>query len=114
MRFLIVFIGSLYILSKLIMLDSWDWSVIGMSIVGAIAALFLLIHFLEKYENKHFEPEEYEEWEGQMSCNKCGYVWQSRRNTPPSRCAGCSTNNISANMIKKTRMVPKEKNQTDS
>ena len=33
-------------------------------------------------------------WYGTMICNRCGYRWQSRRNTPPARCANCRSKNI--------------------
>lgn len=33
-------------------------------------------------------------WYGRMSCNRCGYAWNSRRSTPPARCAKCSSQNI--------------------
>lgn len=28
-------------------------------------------------------------WRGKMACDSCGYNWQSRRNSPPARCANC-------------------------
>jgi rubrerythrin len=34
-------------------------------------------------------------WYGKMTCNSCGYRWKSRRSTPPAKCAGCSSRNIS-------------------
>ena len=33
-------------------------------------------------------------WYGEMVCNACGYRWQSRRDTPPAKCAGCSSRDI--------------------
>ena len=34
-------------------------------------------------------------WYGKMLCLKCDYRWQSRRQTPPARCARCSSTSIS-------------------
>jgi rubrerythrin len=39
-------------------------------------------------------PEPELKWYGKMRCGSCGYIWQSRRNTPPARCPRCSTTNI--------------------
>lgn len=33
-------------------------------------------------------------WYGSMECNKCGYEWKARKNTPPARCPKCSSKNI--------------------
>jgi hypothetical protein len=33
-------------------------------------------------------------WYGKMTCSKCGYLWESRRDTPPGRCPHCSSNRI--------------------
>lgn len=33
-------------------------------------------------------------WYGQMACNRCGYRWKARRNTPPARCPGCSGRDV--------------------
>ena len=35
-----------------------------------------------------------EKWYGKMACFSCGYLWPSRRNTPPARCPRCRSNQI--------------------
>jgi len=89
-------IGGIWLFIKLSTTDSGWWLVIGI-------AIFIIV--LAIYDSKNTEVEKYEEWHGQMGCHSCGYTWQSRRNTPPSRCAGCSSTSIKANMVQKTRVV---------
>ena len=33
-------------------------------------------------------------WKGKMSCNKCQYLWQSRKLSPPARCLKCNSSNL--------------------
>jgi hypothetical protein len=33
-------------------------------------------------------------WKGKMSCNKCQYLWQSRKPSPPARCPKCNSSNL--------------------
>lgn len=35
-------------------------------------------------------------WNGKMSCNKCQYLWQSRKASPPARCPKCNSSNLIA------------------
>jgi hypothetical protein len=40
------------------------------------------------------KPRDPNGWYGGMNCTKCGYEWQSRRNTPPAACARCGSQAI--------------------
>jgi hypothetical protein len=57
----------------------WLITTIAFVIIFAIAAFF-------------YDPKK---WYGRMQCTKCGYQWESRRNTPPVRCPKCSSTTIS-------------------
>lgn len=35
-------------------------------------------------------------WKGEMRCNNCQYLWQSRRSSPPARCPKCNSKNLTA------------------
>lgn len=41
-------------------------------------------------------------WRGAMSCDDCGYYWESRKNTPPVKCPRCASTNISTVMENKS------------
>ena len=64
---------------------SYIWIIIILVVLGAIFALF---------SNKLHTPEKLV-WRGKMKCNDCGYVWISRRDYPPAKCANCRSNYIS-------------------
>lgn len=34
------------------------------------------------------------QWNGQMRCNHCNYLWTSRRSTPPAHCPKCRSSSI--------------------
>jgi hypothetical protein len=107
LRFLIYLVGGFYILVMLSRIDTDGWYQIAMWAAGIVVVLILLVICLLTYNEKHYKPENYEVWNGEMTCNACDYQWQSRRKTPPGRCASCSSNNIEAVQETKTRMVPK-------
>jgi len=53
-----------------------------------------------KKTNKQRNPgpayvQKYLIWRGRMRCNKCNYLWTSRRDTPPGKCAKCGSQNLS-------------------
>jgi len=33
-------------------------------------------------------------WYGKMTCSRCNYFWESRRNTAPARCPRCGSGQI--------------------
>lgn len=41
-------------------------------------------------------------WRGAMSCDDCGYRWESRKNTSPVKCPRCASANISTVMENKS------------
>lgn len=45
------------------------------------------------YNKKHYLYEEVStpSWSGSMSCSSCGYIWESRRSTPPAKCPSCNS-----------------------
>jgi len=70
-----------------------------------IGALFIIAVI---FGSLNLEEEKYEEWYGEMHCSSCGYSWQSRRNSPPAKCANCSSKTIEPCMVQKTRFVSKK------
>lgn len=57
---------------------------------AAVLALFIWMPFYFAREKK----KDAEKWFGHMECLSCGYVWTSRRNTPPRQCANCRGRHI--------------------
>ncbi len=60
-------------------------------LIGLIAVIVLII-IIALFKALTHNPNK---WYGKMVCNKCGYQWQSRRTTPPTRCPSCSSKLIS-------------------
>lgn len=46
------------------------------------------------YRASHPPPPPRLVWYGEMHCSSCGYSWNSRRGTPPAKCAGCNSRKI--------------------
>jgi len=66
--------------------DFMIW-IVGLSIIGII--ITVLVAPKEPYVPKKLV------WRGKMKCNDCRYIWMSRRNNPPAKCANCKSNYIS-------------------
>ncbi len=66
---------------------SSDDNGIGYIIFGVLTLILIIVSaaVVKRDPNK---------WYGKMSCTKCGYQWDSRRNTPPARCPKCRSNSI--------------------
>ena len=37
-------------------------------------------------------------WYGKMNCERCGYSWESRRDTPPAQCPNCRSRFIATQL----------------
>jgi hypothetical protein len=61
--------------------------IIGVIVFGAVIAMIARLITVRRDPNK---------WYGRMNCIRCGYIWQTRLNTPPARCPRCSTTLITA------------------
>ncbi|MFK5891965.1 MAG: hypothetical protein QM504_01950 [Pseudomonadota bacterium] len=97
-------IDGIYAIIALAIVSAFLGAEMWSLILGIIGVAGLLIALLLRFR----EQEAYKEWYGAMFCNSCHYSWQSRRNTPPAKCANCSSKNIKTTLVTRYRTIWKK------
>jgi Zn finger protein HypA/HybF involved in hydrogenase expression len=86
-------IGLLFIYSIGEMAGIGFWGMLAL--IGALPILLSFVITVRTISsNKNQKIITVQRWYGEMHCMSCDYTWKSRRNTPPARCARCSSSDI--------------------